>query len=138
VGQCATKNLQKVLERREESSLHHDCTIATLPHHFNLVTCYDCCITHTHKLTAEVPDETSSVRMSVEKEGSSKVGSCLAGYRLTAPRIAPTLKTYANSRVKGTQWDSPWTSGKRQQIINQDGKQVTGIRCSCQPGLLGF
>jgi hypothetical protein len=54
------------MERREKSSPHHDCTVATPPPCFNLVPCYDCCTTHTHELTTKALEEMSDVR--VQKE----------------------------------------------------------------------
>jgi hypothetical protein len=40
-------------------------------------------------------------KMNAMKDGPDVVGSGLAGPALTAPRIAPALKMFANSRVGG-------------------------------------
>jgi hypothetical protein len=37
-----------------------------------------------------------------------------------------------------TLWGSPWTSGKRQQVTDQDDKQEMGARRSCQLDLFEF
>jgi hypothetical protein len=41
-------------------------------------------------------------KMRARKDGPDVVGSCLVGPALTVPRIAPALKIFANSRIRGS------------------------------------
>jgi hypothetical protein len=54
------------MERRQESSFHHDCTIVTPPPCFNLVPYYDCCTAYICELTTKAPDEMSEVHVRKE------------------------------------------------------------------------
>jgi hypothetical protein len=66
------KNLefQKTLRRCEKNSLHHDCTVATLPRCFNPVIRYDCYPTHIHELTTKAPNKMFVVH--VQKEAAQE------------------------------------------------------------------
>jgi hypothetical protein len=60
------------MERRQKSSSHHDCTIATPPPRFNPVPCYDCCTAYTRELTTEALDKTFEVRVQKETTREKK------------------------------------------------------------------